>query len=224
MMSSAIEANEIQIERNKKRRRDGHMPEGPTSTPLPVESSATKSNDIVIVVAKRKKEAEIEKVKSNRGHKSMKKSPVKGESVSKKATMKSKPVKGPGPRVQNLVEEKVMNREECIAKMEKQKVLNGRVFDLEILTEFGMSTVFYSVSLQSWNNLFEALVPYLHEPEVREFYYKMELLSDGGGGVRTTIKNVKIFLDEETLGIILGVPMKGIRSIEGCEPSNDFTK
>jgi len=68
-----------------------------------------------------------------------------------------------------------MNREEHIAEMEKQKVLNGRVFDPEILTEFGMSTLFYFVSLQSWDHLFEAPAPYLHEPEVREFYYKIEL-------------------------------------------------
>jgi len=34
-------------------------------------------------------------------------------------------------------------------------------------------------------------------------------------GVRTTVKEVEIFLDEETLGIILGVPVKEIRSIEG---------
>uniref|UniRef100_M1DPJ1 Uncharacterized protein n=1 Tax=Solanum tuberosum TaxID=4113 RepID=M1DPJ1_SOLTU len=35
----------------------------------------------------------------------------------------------------------------------------------------------------------------------------------------TSVKNIKIFLDEETLGFILGVPARGIRSIEGCKPS-----
>uniref|UniRef100_M1DBC4 Uncharacterized protein n=1 Tax=Solanum tuberosum TaxID=4113 RepID=M1DBC4_SOLTU len=34
MIGSAIAANEIQTERNRKRRRDGHVPEEPTSTPL----------------------------------------------------------------------------------------------------------------------------------------------------------------------------------------------
>ncbi|KAG5584701.1 hypothetical protein H5410_045135 [Solanum commersonii] len=45
-----------------------------------------------------------------------------------------------------------------------------------------MSTHFDSVSLQSWDHLFEAPAPYLHGPEVRELYYKMELLiaSDNG--------------------------------------------
>ncbi|KAG5586716.1 hypothetical protein H5410_047150, partial [Solanum commersonii] len=101
-----------------------------------------------------------------------------------------------------------MTREVQIAKMENQKVLNGRVFDPDILTEPGMSTLFYSVSRQSWDHLFEPSAPYLHELKVREFYYKMELLDDGG--IRTIVRDVKIHLDEKTLGIILGVPVKGI--------------
>ncbi|KAG5620762.1 hypothetical protein H5410_005980 [Solanum commersonii] len=41
----------------------------------------------------------------------------------------------------------------------------------------------------------------------------MELLE--GGGIMSTVKDVEIRLDEENLGIILGVPTKGIRMIEG---------
>ncbi|KAK4737100.1 hypothetical protein R3W88_000797 [Solanum pinnatisectum] len=67
-----------------------------------------------------------------------------------------------------------------------------------------MSTLFDFVSLQSWDHLFEVPAPYLHEPEVCDFYYKMDLLSDGEG-VRKTVKRVKISLNEEILGIILGV-------------------
>ncbi|KAG5594699.1 hypothetical protein H5410_035931 [Solanum commersonii] len=171
MMRSAKAANEIQMERTRKRRRKGHLLEEPTSTPLLVGSSETKLDDIDVVVAKGRKEEEIERVKSKRGHKSMKKSPVKKESVSKRSTVKSKPTKGPGPRVQKQDKEKEMTREKRIVERKKQKVLNGRVFDPEILTEF----------------------------------------------------EVEIFLDEETLGIIL-VPVKGIRSIKGCKPSSEFTK
>ncbi|KAG5616006.1 hypothetical protein H5410_015830 [Solanum commersonii] len=76
-----------------------------------------------------------------------------------------------------------------------------------------MSTLFDCVSLQCWENLFETPAPYLHETEVREFYYKMELLDDGG--IRTTVKEVKIYLNEESLGIILGVLSEGIGSIKG---------
>ncbi|KAG5576109.1 hypothetical protein H5410_056243 [Solanum commersonii] len=60
--------------------------------------------------------------------------------------------------------------------------------------KYGMSTIFDYVLLQSWEHLFEAPVPYLHEPEVRELYYKMELLDDGG--IQTTVKGVKISLNE----------------------------
>ncbi|KAG5604806.1 hypothetical protein H5410_026298, partial [Solanum commersonii] len=74
----------------------------------------------------------------------------------------------------------------------------------------------------SWNHLFEPPVPYLHEPKVHEFFYKMELLE--GGRIATTVRNVETCLDEEILGIILGVHVEEIRTIEGCKPSSDFTK
>ncbi|KAG5598615.1 hypothetical protein H5410_029985 [Solanum commersonii] len=115
-----------------------------------------------------------------------------------------------------------MTRDEQITTMENQKVLNGRVFDPDILTKFGMSNLFYAFSIQSWNHLFEPPVLYLHEPEVSKFFYKMELLESGG--IATTVRNVETCLDEEILGIILGVPMEGIRTIKGCKPSSDFTK
>ncbi|KAH0639388.1 hypothetical protein KY285_035974 [Solanum tuberosum] len=60
VIESVIAGNEIQTERNIKRRRDGHVPKGPASTPLPVGSSETESDDIAILVVKRNKEAEIE--------------------------------------------------------------------------------------------------------------------------------------------------------------------
>ncbi|KAH0645282.1 hypothetical protein KY284_033166 [Solanum tuberosum] len=103
-----------------------------------------------------------------------------------------------------------MTREERITTMENQKVLNGRVFDPHILTKFGMSNLFFG-SIQGWNHLFEPPVPNLHKPEVREFFYKMELLESGG--ITTTVRNVETYLDEEILGIILD-----------CKPSSDSTK
>ncbi|KAH0749306.1 hypothetical protein KY290_028538 [Solanum tuberosum] len=104
----------------------------------------------------------------------------------------------------------------------EERILNGRVFDPDILTKFGMSNLSDDVSIQGWHHLFEPPVPYLHEPEVHEFFYKMEFME--GGGITTTVRNVDIYLDEEILGIILGVHVVGIRTIEGCKPSSDFTK
>jgi len=106
--------------------------------------------------------------------------------------------------------------------MEHQKVLNGRVFDTDIVTKFGMTTLFDVVTIQEWSHQFEPPAPYLHEPEVRAFFYNMELLEDRG--ITTTVNDIEIYLDEETLGIILGVPVKGVRTIEGCKPSGEFTK
>lgn len=51
-MGYSIEANEMQIERNNKSRRDGLVPEVPTSTLLPVGPSETESDNIHMVVAK----------------------------------------------------------------------------------------------------------------------------------------------------------------------------
>ncbi|KAG5632698.1 hypothetical protein H5410_004415 [Solanum commersonii] len=52
------------------------------------------------------------------------------------------------------------------------------------------------------------------------------LLQNGtfrGWGIKTIVHNVEILLDVETLGIILGVPIKEVRSIEGCKPSSGFS-
>lgn len=54
------------------------------------------------------------------------------------------------------------------------------------------------------------------------FTKKMELLEDGG--TRTTVRDVEICLNEETLRIILGVHVAGVQSIEGCKASGEFTK
>ncbi|KAH0722334.1 hypothetical protein KY290_005014 [Solanum tuberosum] len=96
---------------------------------------------------------------------------------------------GPSPTAQRPYEEKVLTREEYIAELKRQKVLNGRVFDSEILTKPGLCTRYDFISLQSWEHLFECLVSYLHELEVHEFYYKMELLDDSG--IQTTVREVK---------------------------------
>ncbi|KAG5620769.1 hypothetical protein H5410_005987 [Solanum commersonii] len=215
--TSAIAASRVQTKRARKRRRESIEPKKPTSTPYPIRSSDTESEDVVAYVTKKRKESEKEKVKSKRSQKSSKKSQWKGRKLEHKWLKKIKPVKGPGPRVKKQSEEKEMTKEEQITAMENQKVLNGRVFDPDILTKFGMSNLLYVFSIQGWNHLFEPPVPYLHKSEVREFFYKMELLESGG--IATNVSNVETCLEEEILGIILGVPVEGIRTIEGALPS-----
>lgn len=63
--------------------------------------------------------------------------------------------KGSVPPVQNKDTDNEMTREECITDRENQKVLNGRVFDSNILTKFGMSNIFDGVYLKFWDHPFE---------------------------------------------------------------------
>lgn len=58
ILKSSIVARKVQMERARKRRREGHDPKKPTSTLLLVGSSETESNDIFAYVSKRRKEGE----------------------------------------------------------------------------------------------------------------------------------------------------------------------
>uniref|UniRef100_M1DPT4 Uncharacterized protein n=1 Tax=Solanum tuberosum TaxID=4113 RepID=M1DPT4_SOLTU len=60
-MGSAIAASRVQTERARKRRREGHEPEKPTSTLLPIGSSDTESDDVASYMAKKRKEGEEER-------------------------------------------------------------------------------------------------------------------------------------------------------------------
>uniref|UniRef100_M1E152 Uncharacterized protein n=1 Tax=Solanum tuberosum TaxID=4113 RepID=M1E152_SOLTU len=108
--------------------------------------SETQSEDIVRVVVKRKRKLEEKTVKSKGTQKRARKSPAKKKKVTKpkvsekeervKKIVDEQPVKGPDPWAQNQRKEEEMTMEERIAKMEHQKMLNGRVFDTDIITKF----------------------------------------------------------------------------------------
>ncbi|KAG5631154.1 hypothetical protein H5410_002871 [Solanum commersonii] len=66
VLGSAMEANAAQIERIRKKRQEGLLVVEPTTTPVPVEDSETQSEDITRYVAKRKRDAEEERMKSKR--------------------------------------------------------------------------------------------------------------------------------------------------------------
>ncbi|KAG5568825.1 hypothetical protein H5410_064157 [Solanum commersonii] len=207
VLGGAMEANATHTERIRKRRPKGSLDAEPTSTPVNIDDNDTQSENIIRYVIKCKREAEEERVNSKKSHKRAKKSIAKkGKNTKKKMAQlgspevkenserfeEQQPVKGPGPRVRNQKAVKEITREERVKIMETQK-----------------------------SHLFGPPPPYLHEPEVHEFFYNLELLEDGG--ITTTVKDISIHLDEVTLEIILGVPVKGIRSIEGCKPSDGFT-
>ena len=121
--------------------------------------------------------------------------------------MEKQHVKRLGPRVQNQKEEKEVARDERITIMEHQKVLNGRAFDPDIVTELGIATMYDVVLVQEWIHLFETPPSYMHEAEVHEFFYKMELLEDGG--LTTTVKEIRMHLDKVTLWNYFGSACTG---------------
>ncbi|KAH0665459.1 hypothetical protein KY290_027692 [Solanum tuberosum] len=202
VMGNAIAASKAHTERSRKRRREGLKPAQPASTHLFIVNSETESKEAVKYVAKRRGKAEEERIESKGSQKGGKKSPTKGVKVNKQKSrakgekgrkqLEEQTIKGPGPKVKNQIEED-LTRKERVKKMEQQKVLNGRVFDPDILTQVGMGNLVDVVTIQGWNHLFEPPVPYLHEPE-------------------------------KLWGIILGVPVLGVRTIEGCKPSGEFSK
>jgi len=118
-LGSAIAASKAQTERIRKRRREGHEPKHPTSTPLSIGSSATESDDITAYVAKRRKEGEEEKVKPKKVKRTTKKSPAKKEKVKKRTTVKSTRTKGQGSSVGNTGDNEEISRDARIAEMEK---------------------------------------------------------------------------------------------------------
>ncbi|KAH0746521.1 hypothetical protein KY285_008178 [Solanum tuberosum] len=118
--------------------------------------------------------------------------------------------------------EKELTREERVNVLKKQKVLNGRVFDPEIITKPGMCNLADSVEVQTWTHLFVNHIPILHEDQVSDFYYNVEFIEDGSLNTRVGDKN--FHLNEERLGKILGVPMEGIRSVAGQYCSKSLFK
>ncbi|KAG5609901.1 hypothetical protein H5410_021182 [Solanum commersonii] len=168
-MGSAIAVNKAHTERSRKRKREGLKPEQPASTPLSIENSEIESEEAVKYVAKRRRKAEEEGIKTKVNQKGGKKSPTKSVKVNKQKSR----AKGEKGRKQ----------------LEEQTVK-------EPGPKFSMGNLVDAVTTQGWNHLFVPPVPYLHEPEVREFFYKMELLE--GGGITTTVRNVEIHLDEKS--------------------------
>lgn len=93
-----------------KKIQEGHFPEEPISTPFPVGSSDTKSDNVVVYVDKRRMEADDERVKS------------KGvQKLVQKYLVKSTTIKGYGPHIEKQVAKKEIMREERIYEMKNQK-------------------------------------------------------------------------------------------------------
>lgn len=83
-----------------------------------------------------------------------------------------------------------------------------------------MSDLVGVVVIQGWGHLFEWIVPCLYEWEVRQFYYNLELIEDGG--FDTSAGDMSFHMTEKVLGEILKVDREGIRSVNDYAPTRNF--
>ncbi|KAG5600717.1 hypothetical protein H5410_032087, partial [Solanum commersonii] len=72
-----------------------------------------------------------------------------------------------------------VNKQTIVDNLRLHKVLGGRVFNTEILTNLGMDSLTDLVELQLWTHLFITKSHILHEEQVREFYYNVEFAENG---------------------------------------------
>lgn len=74
-----------------------------------------------------------------------------------------------------------------------------------------MSNIFYVVYLEGWGHICEATGPYWHDPEMRDFYNKMKMLTDKG--FKRLLKMQKYLRMR-----------KPYELIEGCKSTREFAQ
>ena len=84
--------------------------------------------------------------------------------------------------------------QEVVDSLRNQAVLAGRVFDMGIITLYGMDSLHDMVEIQSWIHLFNRKSPILHEEQMREFYYNVQFKEDVS--ILTRVNDIAVYLDE----------------------------
>ncbi|KAH0686190.1 hypothetical protein KY289_016953 [Solanum tuberosum] len=100
VMGSAIAASKAHTERTRKRKRERLKPEHPASTPLSIVNSESESEDDVKGKKSTAKNAKVKRQTSL----------AKGEKGRKQS--EEQPVKRPGPKIKDQIEEKDLTRKE----------------------------------------------------------------------------------------------------------------
>ncbi|KAG5585860.1 hypothetical protein H5410_046294 [Solanum commersonii] len=121
------------------------------------------------------------------------------------------PTKEKGTRSQSNKDDHVVSKQIIVNNLRLQRVLGGRVFDLDIITKPWRDSLYDRVEIQSWTHLFQIKSLVLHEEEARESYYNIEFAEDGS--INTRVGDKSLHLDEDLLGQLLEVPREGIRSL-----------
>ncbi|KAH0632849.1 hypothetical protein KY284_035635 [Solanum tuberosum] len=177
------------------------------------EMPATNVMDVSINGSKNEGVGEDYEEKSEKQVKKSSKGKSQGKS---KASVAKKSVFVKGKNKRKISKQNIINN------LRQQRVLGGRVFDLDIITKPGMDSLYYLVEIQSWIHLFQNKSLVFHEEEVREFYYNIEFAEDSS--INTRVGDKSLHLDEDLLGKILGVPREGIRSVVGKTCTMEFVK
>ncbi|KAG5611590.1 hypothetical protein H5410_022871, partial [Solanum commersonii] len=102
------------------------------------------------------------------------------------------------------------SKQSIVNNLRLQKVLGGRVFNLDIITKHGMNSLYDLVEIQSWTHLFMTKSPVLHEEE--------------DGSINTRVGDTNLHLIEDLLGQILEVPREGTRSVIRKTCTAEFVK
>lgn len=104
-----------------------------------------------------------------------------------------------------------------------KKVLNGRVFDPDIVGQPGMQELVQIMEFQGWIHLFQLPMPLLYKDEVVEFYVDMMFTNDKET-IMATVNKADFSIDVVVLGRMLGVPTEGVNTIVDKIASRNFLK
>lgn len=101
----------------------------------------------------------------------------------------------------------MLTREERVDMLSTQMILNGRVFDSEVLFKPGMCNLANIVEMKSWTLLFVGFDPYLYESQVREFYYYFVI--EHNGSLTSKVGKRKLISSKEVLAECWKCHVKG---------------
>lgn len=198
-----MEANKSQTLRNKRKRKRLVMKiEIPESDVVDITFEEENYSD--------KEKDEVEKKRTQKG-KDTKQRIVKERAqrhlVSKsESKFEDDQNEGPCPKL-----DKELTKEVHEEILKTQKVLPGGIFDPEYADESGLRELVDDVKIQGWSHLFDWPVPALYEKEMQEFYVNMEITDDMN--MNSCVDGWKFYLDEEWLGGLSKVSIKGIKSM-----------
>ncbi|KAG5595535.1 hypothetical protein H5410_036767 [Solanum commersonii] len=151
-------------------------------------------------------------------------SATKFEDIGRAVTKLRKVVDGKKVQTRNTTKEKKQRKKESTLQKTKQEVEKDKRSGALVKTKKNENVLTREERVNILKSQ-KVLNGRVFDPDAldkREFYYKMELHEDGS--IETRAHEVDIHLSEDILSITLEVPCLGIKSLEGCTPSEVYVK